>query len=250
VSNPIHMANPSPNLYKTRLDPNSTLLTRPIAHRGLHGDSNPQNSMAAFAAAIAADVPIELDVWQLTDGAVAVFHDHDLEYLTGESGRIYEVDTPRLSTLRLAGTQEPVPLLSEVLDFVGGRVPLLIEVKCRCLRVGSLEAALVERLSGYTGELAIQSFNPLSVLWLKQHAPHLLRGQLAGGPIGVPFLVQTAPDFIAYQVGALPQPSVTAARAAGIPVLAWTVRSARALARAELEADNIICERADGFAPF
>ncbi|MGB1015550.1 MAG: glycerophosphodiester phosphodiesterase family protein, partial [Nannocystaceae bacterium] len=47
----------------------------PIAHRGLHSDDAPENSLPAFAAAIAAGYAIELDVRLLADETVVVFHD-------------------------------------------------------------------------------------------------------------------------------------------------------------------------------
>ena len=38
------------------------LFGRPFAHRGLHDKHRPENSMAAFEAAVQAGYPIELDV--------------------------------------------------------------------------------------------------------------------------------------------------------------------------------------------
>ena len=53
------------------LDPD--FLRRPIAHRGLHGPGVPENSMAAFRAAIAAGYGIECDIQRAADGtALAV----------------------------------------------------------------------------------------------------------------------------------------------------------------------------------
>ncbi|NND17548.1 MAG: phosphodiesterase, partial [Silicimonas sp.] len=54
------------------------LLTRPIAHRGLHDvtDGRPENSRAAVRAAIARDYSIEIDLQPSADGVAMVFHDY------------------------------------------------------------------------------------------------------------------------------------------------------------------------------
>ena len=47
----------------------------PIAHRGLHDANKPENSLAAFSAAVKAGYAIEFDLHLLSDGHFAVFHD-------------------------------------------------------------------------------------------------------------------------------------------------------------------------------
>src|SRR4051812_50147585 len=105
----------------------------PIAHRGLHAaaDGRPENSLAAFAHACRLGFPAELDVRLTRDGEVVVFHDHTLRRLTGAPGRVEERDAADLRALRLVGTAERLPLLHDVLELVGGRVPLAIQLKAR-----------------------------------------------------------------------------------------------------------------------
>ena len=62
----------------------SWLVERFIAHRGLHDEANPENSLGAFQNAINNDHPIELDVHLISDGTVVVFHDSTLSRLTGK----------------------------------------------------------------------------------------------------------------------------------------------------------------------
>lgn len=220
--------------------------TRPIAHRGLHrGRVVPENSLAAFEAAIAAHHPIELDVQLLADGHLAVFHDRDLKRLTGHKGRLAEQTLCTLQGLRLYDTDQTIPALAEVLACVAGRVPLLIELKNE-KKVGPPERALLKTLEGYAGEFAVQSFNPRSLQWLRHQAPAILRGQLASKP--QPFLRShllltwaSAPHFIAYNVRALPTLPTTLAREYfDLPLLAWTVRSPADCERAQQHADNYI----------
>jgi glycerophosphoryl diester phosphodiesterase len=230
------------------------LLERPIAHRGLHNQTAPENSLSAFSRAVEARVPIELDVHTTADGEVVVFHDDNLRRLTGVDTAVREVAWSALAGLRLAGTVEPIPRLREVFDLVGGRVPLLIEVKNRG-EVGPTEERLAELLSGYRGPFAVQSFNPFTLDWFRRHHPEIPRGQLAGDFRGEALrwykkvllrnLLLNAwsrPHFVGYDVRCLPHAAVTRARQCGVAVLAWTVDTAEKLETARRLADNIIFE--------
>lgn len=226
------------------------LIERPIAHRGLH-DGNfpdgsvPENSLLAFERAIQSEFPIELDVHLLADGEIVVFHDHGLQRMTGQEGRLASLDTKALRTLRLQGSDQRIPLLSEVLQLVDGRVGILIELKNLELRVGRLEEAVVRLLADYRGEYAIQSFNPLSILELRRRAPGICRGQLSTGLMGIPIGWLTRPDFVAFNIQNLPKHSADRARQQ-IPVLAWTIREEKLLASVEDVADNLIFEVGPG----
>ena len=220
------------------------LTAMPIAHRGLHGlPDAPENSLAAFAAAVAAHFPIELDVRLLSDGQVAVFHDHDLWRLTGAPGSLEALSADDLRPLRLLGTGERIPLLAEVLDLVAGRAPLLVEIKPHPGGVGPLEQATLRALADYTGPFAIQSFRKETVAHVATHAPGIVRGQLAsddgwrGGDEE-----KRLPDFVAYNLRALPTPLSSALRARGVPLLAWTIQTPEQRRRAAETADNYIFE--------
>jgi len=227
------------------------LTARPIAHRGLHTLPHaPENSLAAFAAAVDAGFPIELDVRLLTDGKVAVFHDYDLARLTGAAGPLTARSANDIRALRLLGTDEPIPLLSEGLDLVAGGVPLLVEIKSDPAdpsSVGPLERATLEALAGYTGAFAVQSFSPATVAYLAARAPQIVRGQLASddrwrADADDAEHEPPLPDFIAYHLRALPTPLSSALRARGVPLLAWTIQTPEQQRRAVEVADNYIFE--------
>ncbi|PSN14964.1 glycerophosphodiester phosphodiesterase [filamentous cyanobacterium CCP5] len=232
----------------------SWISERPIAHRGLHnGSSIPENSINAFAAAIEQNYPIELDIQLLADGELAVFHDKDLERMTGESGKITDQTLKTIHHFKLFGTKQYIPSLEEVLKFIGGRVPVLIEIKNEG-EIGPLEQKLIETLAGYLGDVAVQAFNPLSLGYLKRHAPHILRGQLSGNFKGeaLPWFQKlllrnlllngaSAPNFVAYDLRSLPSlPTTVTRRLFGLPLIAWTVRSPEDKAKASRWADNYI----------
>ena len=125
----------------------------------------------------------------------------------------------------LLSTTETMPLLEEVLEQTADKVPLLIELKNHSLRVGKLERNVLTLLQGYSGEVAIQSFNALSVLWYKRHVPAIWRGQLSSGGFGIPLQRFTTPHFAAYNVHSLPNRAMQNLRAEGVPLFAWTIRT-------------------------
>ena len=79
------------------------------AHRGLHGDGIPENSMAAFREALEGGYGIELDIHLLKDGNLAVMHDSLLNRTTGQPGHIEDLTTEELKNYRLEGTDETIP---------------------------------------------------------------------------------------------------------------------------------------------
>ncbi len=234
----------------------SWLRERPVAHRGLHDADRPENSLAAFEAAAAAGYPIELDVHLTADGGAVVFHDDTLDRMTGRPGRVREHSLAELGALRLRGCDEPIPSLDQVLERVAGRVPLLVELKThRAAAAGPLERAVCNALARFPGEHAVQSFDPWSMLWMRRHAPHLPRGMLSGDmrSEGLPkhealllehlALAPTVlPDFIGYELRALPHWAPSLLRRLGRPLLAWTIRDEPALHRARGLVDNVIFE--------
>lgn len=181
------------------------------AHRGLHDKNLPENSLAAFAAAVERGYGIELDVRTTKDGKLVVFHDSDLKRMTGAEGEVSQMTLAELKELRLDGTQERIPTFEEALSLIDGEVPLLVEIK-RGFEKSDVEEKTVAVLKKYKGEYIIESFNPLTVREIKKNLPHICRGILSfkflrGGKFKgiVYFALQNLffnflakPDFIAY----------------------------------------------------
>ncbi|HEY9552600.1 MAG TPA: glycerophosphodiester phosphodiesterase family protein [Allosphingosinicella sp.] len=224
------------------------MIARPFAHRGLHGGGRIENSRAAFEAAIAQGQGIELDVQASRDGHAVVFHDYDLERLTTASGKVAHRTLAELRQVRLRGTVETIPDLPEILALIGGRASLLIEVKAPRRVVSPLCRSVRRALEGYTGPVAVMSFNPEVGYWFSVHAPHVLRGLVAterekrgakGDLQRRLALWRSRPHFLAYDIRDLPSRFAAGARR---PVLTWTVRTADDRARAGRHADQIIHE--------
>lgn len=147
------------------------------AHRGLHGEGVPENSLAAFGLAAKKGYGIELDVQLSRDGEVMVFHDYTLSRMTGREEKLSALDASELDTLRLDGTDEKIPRLSEVLALVDGRVPILIELKGESLSAALCDK-LVPMLKDYSGAYCIESFNPVLLGRMAKLMPHIYRGIL------------------------------------------------------------------------
>jgi glycerophosphoryl diester phosphodiesterase len=152
---------------------------RYIAHRGLHDKFGrvPENSLAAFELAAEKGFAAELDVRFTADKKMVVFHDENTARMCGVDLDIEETDYSDLCGLRLMDTDERIPLLSEVLKLVAGRVMLFIELKS-APHVPDAEKRLAHLMKKYRGEFAVQSFDPLSLSRLRFAAPGIVRGQL------------------------------------------------------------------------
>jgi glycerophosphoryl diester phosphodiesterase len=226
------------------------LISRPFAHRGLHGSGIPENSRAAFEAAIAAGRGIELDVQASADGRAMVFHDERLDRLAEAPGPVAERTASELSAIRLRGSDETIPTLDEVLTLVGGRTGLLIEVKALGRRADGLSGAVERALRGYKGPVAVMSFNPEVGRWFAAHASATLRGLVVtekgrrrrGGLARRLAAWRARPDFLAYDIRDLPSGFAAAQRTLGRPILTWTCRSDVDWARAGEHADQVIFE--------
>ncbi len=145
------------------------LTTSLIAHRGFFDNEKgiPENSMLAFQRAIQNHYNIELDVHILKDGKIVVFHDDHLKRMTNLDTAIKDCTYDDVKNLNLLNTNEKIPLLQEVLDFVAGKVTILIELKYDT-KVGLLEKELVKILQNYKGQYAVQSFRPICYLIILQ----------------------------------------------------------------------------------
>lgn len=242
----------------------AAFLHLPIAHRALHdvAAGRPENSRAAVRAAVAAGYGIEIDLQLSRDGVPMVFHDETLERLTPREGWLRDLTAAELAAVPLRGGEEGIPTFAEILSLVAGRVPLLVELKDQTLRMaetdGKLEAATAKALAGYSGPVALMSFNPHCIAHLARLAPDLPRGLTTSAydpedwaplPSEVCDRLRPIPDydrveasFISHEAADLPRPRVAELLAKGAAVLCWTIRSAEAEAEARRIAQNVTFE--------
>jgi glycerophosphoryl diester phosphodiesterase len=231
------------------------LVATPIAHRGLHNEILPENSLGAIERAIQLGFPVEIDVQVSADGRAVVFHDWNLLRLTGFDSRVRLTSAAKIATLSLAGGSERIPLLEDVLDLISGRQPVIVEIKNR-KRPCALEPEVSRILSTYQGDVAIHSFNPFSLGWFRRNHPGLCRGQISCSfdtddmaawkklilaHYGMNWM--SRPQFISHHLKQLPGivPALLR-RLFGMPLLTWTVRNAEEETAALRRADNFFFE--------
>ncbi len=242
------------------------LLARPIAHRGLHARAAgiPENTIAAAEAAIAGGYAIECDVQISADGEAMVFHDEGLGRLTGAEAALSALPAADLAALAVAGTGQRIPTLPDFLRAIGGRTPLIVEIKSR--HTGDL--ALTRRVAAiaarYDGPVALKSFDPDLVAALHDLAPGIPRGIVGETRQDDPayagmsasrrrslanllHLGESRPDFLSWRVDDLQSaPPYLCRHLAGMPVMTWTVRNPDQRALAAAGADQMVFE---GFSP-
>ena len=212
------------------------------AHRGLHGEGRPENSMAAYRSALEHGFGIEFDVHLLKDGNLALIHDSALKRTTGCEGRVEDLTTEDLKNYRLEGTEETIPTFRELLDLYAGKAPLIVELKPVDGNHAQLCEAACDMLESYPGPYCVESFDPRCVLWLKKHRPQVIRGQLSENFLKsdpkMPRLLAFAmkhnlthfasmPDFIAYKFDdrKCTLSNFICRRLYGVQGVSWTIRS-------------------------
>lgn len=239
-------------------------LRLPLAHRGLHDAQadRPENSPAAFAAAIRQGYGIELDLQVSVDGQAIVFHDPELDRLTDETGLVRGRTAAALQKIGLKNGPDTIPTLAEILSLVNGQVPLLIEMKDQDGRlgrnIGKLPGDVARLLRSYDGPVAVMSYNPYAVAAVAQTLPDLPVGLVTGSfsdpgwddlpserrenLINISGLQGFGGCFISHNENDLNSPHLARIKAQGLPVLCWTIRTPEQEVEARKIADNITFE--------
>lgn len=243
------------------------LIAKPIAHRGLHGlePGVIENSGSAALAAIAGGFGIECDVQLAADGEAVVFHDFVLDRLTAETGPVVAKTAAELGAITLTGSGDPILTLSAFLDLIGGRVPLVIEIKSRFDGDLALTQRTAEIVAERAGQpIVIKSFDPEIVTALREIAPHIPRGIVAMNAYdygdydklspdrkhalaNLLHFGESRPDFLSWKVTDLESAAPYLCRTGmGLPVMSWTVRTPEQREMAAKHADQMVFE---GFRP-
>lgn len=238
------------------------------AHRGLHAEGIPENSLTAFAKARELGFGVELDVHLTLDGELVVIHDSSLGRVCGRSGVVEQLTLAELGECRLMGTDEGVPTLDEVLrlfdasgDTTSPAPPVIVELKTADGNAALLAERTMACVDRYDLSFCVESFDPRALGWLRAHRPDVLRGQLVRSFLGDKDLslarrlgatallgnVTARPDFIAcrFRDRGLPAVRLACGRL-GAHLVTWTIHSEREMLESEAEGAPVIFE---GFIP-
>ena len=173
--------------------------------------------------------------------------------MTGIEKNIKDMTYNEIKNIKLQKTNETIPLFTDVLNLVNGKVPIIVELKYD-VKCGVLEKEVIKILSNYSGKYAIKSFNPFSIDYFRKSKSEVIRGQLSTDfknekmPILKKLFLRlmlfnfiTKPDFISYDINALPSNKIKKLRKNKL-ILGWTIRSIEDLEKAKKYCDNYICE--------
>lgn len=234
---------------------NPFYLNRPlnIAHRGAR-DIAPENTLAAFQAALDAGADgIELDVTRCATGEIVVLHDDTVDRTTDGAGpvrmlpyaAVRELDAGSWFDARFA--DERIPALTEVLEAVGGRLRINIEIKGRSWRDDGIEVeiAAMARARGLAQTVIISSFNPWALARMKRVAPELACAllyaspslRLDAGPLAARYLLKA--EALHPHLKLVTPSYMARAQRYGLRVNAWTVNE-------EAEMQRLIALGVDG----
>jgi glycerophosphoryl diester phosphodiesterase len=211
-----------------------------IAHRGAWTAARPENSLAAFEAAIAlgADM-VEFDVRRTRDGALVIHHDPDHHGVPLGSLTRRELE-------RMAGPAGAPPTLSEVVELVGPRIALDVELK----EQGWEEEALALLAPLSPNRLLVSSFHDQVVRECKRLAPALDVGLILADPAPFPAdgptrrslmdrlhrrLIACGADCVVAEMDLLDAGLGQLACAAQLRALGWTVNDPETLDRLMVE---------------
>ncbi len=186
-----------------------------FAHRGLHGNGIPENSLAAFKKAVEHGYGSEFDVHITADGVPVIIHDSSLKRTAGADVNVEDLTLEQLREYRLENTDEKIPTLKEVLAIFEGKQPIIVEIKPANNNFEKLCFITAGMLNEYKSDFCVESFDPRCVKWFKDHRPEFIRGQLCQNYLKwkktkISFLKRfaatnlftnalTKPDFVAYK---------------------------------------------------
>lgn len=149
-----------------------------VAHRGLSAEQ-PENSLPAFGAAVAAGFPaLELDLHATRDGECVILHDPDLSRTHGDPRRVHEL---ALRDLVALPAHPGVPRLAELFAMLRSWDGLYnLELK---VAAAAGPAADAVARHGLDVRVQFSSMDPTCLDAARRLAPEVPRGFIPFGPV-------------------------------------------------------------------
>ncbi len=203
----------------------------PISHRALHDKSRQvyENTLSAAQASVEAGYPIEVDLQISSDTVPMVFHDYQLERMTGVHAGIRQTESSELQSMKIGNSDDCIPTLAQLLDLVGGKVGLVLELKGLPGKDDGFIRAVTDLLDTYAGDAVIMSFHHHLLRDARRLAPHLPLGLTAEGDDRFyddhkSISLECNVDFVSYHVEGLETQFAMEFRETGRPLISWTIR--------------------------
>jgi glycerophosphoryl diester phosphodiesterase len=218
------------------------------AHRGA-SINNPENTMAAFKAALDAGADyVELDVQRTSDQQIVVVHDRDLLRLGGDPRKVDALTLADLETIDIGAhhnppfPNEPAPTLKQVIDLARGKMKINVELKYNFPDPGLAQAVVdLLRQENFEDQVVITSLDYNALLQVESIEPRLITGHIVTAAVGN--VTRSKADFLSLNAAKATVSLVRRAHAAGKQVHVWTVNTPDAMLRMiERGVDNIITD--------
>jgi len=218
------------------------------AHRGSSGAA-PENTLAAIRRAIddGADY-CELDVQELRDGTIALFHDGDLQRIANDPRQVCDLtleEARELDVGRWFGEEfrgERIPTLAEAMELVRGKMKLHLELKYHGAE-RDFERRVIEviRENDFAQQCVVASLNDDALLRIHEMAPELSLGQVVGNA-RVKIRARIL-DFLSMSTRWVKPGRIQRNREAGLGTWVWTVNDEdRMFKMIEYGVDGIITD--------
>jgi len=216
---------------------------RVIGHRGC-ADQYPENTVFAVGQAAPHVDAVEIDVQRCGSGELVVFHDDGLSGLTDAEGSVSTTDWETLRDLTVAGSDEPIPRLSDLLAAVPADTAVNVELKHE-----GMAADVLVAVEAVDNDVLVSSFVPGALREVRDR----------DGTVPLAFIIADSPEIgrsIALDLDCaaihpatdlvLGTEFVERAHDDGLDVNAWTVEDAET-ARTLVDAgvDGLIADRWD-----
>jgi glycerophosphoryl diester phosphodiesterase len=207
-----------------------------IAHRGASGDF-PENTLAAFAAAIEAGAQMcELDVQLTADGVAVVIHDETIDRTTDGRGKVAAMSLAEIRSVDAGGkfgsafAGARIPTLEEVLELAQGRCALNVELKGAGVE---REVCRLVRAHQAIADTIVSSFQWDALAAARELEPELRMGVLVDQEADA--MLEAAIRLRAVSVNprydTVGPAMVERAHGEGLQVLVWTIDKAARMRR-------------------
>ncbi len=211
------------------------------AHRG-SSLQEPENTLAAVRAAMEQMADrVEIDVQETADGVLVVYHDRNLNRLTGRNRRIQDMTYEELEEIRIGN--ERIPSLEQVMNLAKGQIDLNIELK-NTGNDSRMPEKVLELIRRYDmmSQCVVSSVNRSYLERLKELDEEIQTGYVVSAAYGRPY-DDEAIDFLSIRSDFVTAGLVQAAHEAGRMVCAWTVNDRMELERLRaLNVDDVITD--------
>ncbi len=206
-----------------------------IIHRGKYNSKLVENTLPSFVKCMDKNYMIELDIHMLNDGNIVVYHDYNLLRLCGVNKIIESQNIKDLKTIKIKNKYS-IPTLSQVINIIDGKVPLLIEIKDLDSN-SKFEEEIVKILDNYKGKFAIQSMNPFVIDWFYKYRKEYTIGIIVFNELNLKLLKKylRKVDFISINKKYLPLDIKKF-------TIGWTIKDSKQYTKYKKLCDNLICE--------